>query len=54
MTVVTVRNPRWMMGFGIVYVLEALGAPFRYRYKMHFNEPYSEDLERRTSTSRLA
>jgi uncharacterized protein YwgA len=29
----------------LVFVLEALGAPFRYRYQMHFNEPYSEDLE---------
>ncbi len=29
----------------LVFLLETAGAPLRYRYQMHFNEPYSEDLE---------
>jgi uncharacterized protein len=29
----------------LVFVLETLQAPFQYRYRMHFDEPYSEDLE---------
>jgi uncharacterized protein YwgA len=29
----------------IVFVLQALGAPLRYTYRMHFGDSYSEDLE---------